>query len=85
MQSSTKKVKEVVNDNFSRRFPFLDVSTMGAEHHFGILKNIFDDDAIILIQDGVETLILWDSVASVTEMENKDEEQKRLSDFLKRI
>lgn len=81
MQSSKKRVKEVVNNNFSRRFPFLDVSTMGAEHHFGMLTNIFDDDAIILIQDGIETLILWDSVASVTEMEYKDEEQKRLSDF----
>ena len=81
MQSSTKKVKEVVNDNFSRRFPLLDVSTMGAEHYFGMLKNIFNDEAIILIQDGIETLILWDSVASVTEMDNKDEEQKRLSDF----
>ena len=81
MQSSTKKVKEVVNDNFSRRFPLLDVSTMGAEHYFGMLKNIFNDEAIILIQDGIETLILWDSVASVTEMDDKDEEQKRLSDF----
>lgn len=81
MQSSKKRVKEILNNDFSRRFPFLDVSTMGAEHHCGILKNIFDDEAIILIHDGVETLILWDSIASVTEIKNKDEEQKRLSDF----
>lgn len=80
-QTFKRKTKKIINNEFSKRFPILKITTMGADSHIGRLKDVFNHESIILINGGIETIILWDAVASITEVKETDEEQKQLSYF----
>ena len=75
------QLKNCINEKFSRRYPILEITTMGAEHHIGKIKNIFKHESIILISNNIETIILWDAVATIKEFMPPNKYQKKLSDF----
>ena len=72
-KSLTEKVKFIINNSFSEHFPHLKITTMGGEPHKGKIKNIFNHDSIVLVDNDTETVILWDAVASITEIKEKHE------------
>ncbi|KXS46219.1 MAG: hypothetical protein AWU58_738 [Methanohalophilus sp. T328-1] len=74
-------VKKNVNDKHFSFYPTLKITTMGSETHTGKIKNVFDDDAVILVTEYVETVIPWDGIASITGIARKKEQQKKLSDY----
>lgn len=80
----TQKVKNCVNKDFNRNFPFLEISTVGAERFIGKLKNIYDHESITLIENDVEIKIMWSAVASLKETKSKYHgNQKHLDDFFR--
>jgi hypothetical protein len=83
-QKYAMKAKNTVNNSFKRNFPELEISTIGAEKLSGQLKNVFDHDSITLINNDIETKILWSAVASLKETKTRyKESQKSLDDFFR--
>lgn len=80
-KSATTEVKSIINEMYSHRFPYIRISTMGAEHYDGKLKNIFDNESVRLICHKNETIILWDAVATISELNEPDDSQTQLLDF----
>jgi hypothetical protein len=80
-KSATMEVKNIINEMYSPRFPYIRISTMGAEHYDGKLKNIFDNESVRLICHKNETIILWDAIATISELNEPDEPQTQLLDF----
>lgn len=80
--SATLKLKNIINHIYFRHFPIIEISTMGAEHHTGKLKNIFDHESIRLVNHKNETIVLWDAVASITESKETEKAQKEISYFI---
>ena len=78
---ATSDVKNIINDMYSLRFPYIQISTLGGEHYIGQLRNIFDNESIRLVCHKNETIILWDAVATITELNEPKEPQKQLSYF----
>ncbi|MFY1110487.1 MAG: hypothetical protein AB3K77_02205 [Methanosarcinaceae archaeon] len=83
-QSYTTKVKDIVNKKYSRNFPILEISTVGAERFVGKLEDIFNYESVALDKNNIKTIILWNAVASIKEVgKNNPSEQKLLSDYFK--
>lgn len=79
-----ERVKNTVNKEFSRKFPYIEVSTVGAEKFTGKIKNVFDNEAIRVIDNDIEISIMWEAVASLKETKIRDKDkQKHLDDFFK--
>ncbi|WP_407356403.1 hypothetical protein [Methanolobus sp. WCC5] len=81
-KSTTMRIKNILNNKYSSLYPCIKISTVGGEIHTGKLNNIFDDESIRIINHKRnEVIILWDAVATITELKEIEEEQKQLTYF----
>lgn len=81
-----QRIKNKINNQYSKYFPYLRVSIIGGEHIAGKLENMFNLESIVLIDNRTRITIMWDSVASLREEGRLlSHKQPQLSEFFKDI
>lgn len=77
-------LKDILNSNGSKFFPYLNVRTKENLQIDGTIKDIFNDKFLILEDKGIKKVTLWDSVSTLEINEGKIRDltlQKKLQDF----
>jgi hypothetical protein len=59
------KTKEIVNQKYLLKYPYLIITTVGGAHLRGRLKDIFNSSYVVLVDEGSKKITLWNSIDSV--------------------
>jgi len=84
-QDFKNRLKKFLNSEGKKSFPFVYVLTKEQSQICGIITDIFNDKLLILEDNGIKKVTMWDSVCTleVSEGEIRDlSSQKKLRDFI---